>query len=407
MHEIRLDVFKSVPKGLNDDSIITLCGNSMKKVPEWFNGMVDVGTDDVNTEKRTIRSIHDFNGTPRADEIVELMRGGNHISKGAFIVNSLTDLWNIHKASEKIKTRHVLIGMGITGEITRIRSELLGNEFTFGYHGQPTAAGQLSVDELESLDDDCEIVGIVGRSLSHSRSPMMQNAAMEHAGINGRYLTFESPDLEHLKDVMIDYEIRGLNVTIPFKERVIGQLDSISKTAKEIGAVNTVTNRDGELIGDNTDVIGIRTVISPIINDCDRILILGSGGVARAVAYTFTDIGREVSVTGRNNTTVDRMSRDFGMEKYDGRLNDYDLIVNCTPLGIVEGKYPINIEHLSSKQKVFDMVYGRITPLMEKAMRKGCVTIGGMDMLVAQGVASFRLWFDREPDTKVMRGVLA
>lgn len=405
MHEIRLDVFTSIPK-INNDSIIALCGNGIRNVPKEFNGMIDIGSKDVNTEKRTIRSVHDFNRTPSSDEIVSLLKGGNHISKGAFMVSSFTDLWNIFNASKRIKTRHVLVGMGITGQITRVRSSLLGNEFTYGYHGTPTAPGQMTAEELESINDECQIVGIIGKSLSHSMSPVMQDAAMKSAGINGRYLTFESPDLHHFKDVMNDYNIRGVNVTIPYKEEIIKHLDSVSKTAKEVGAVNTIINDEGQLMGKNTDVAGIKSVVSPVIDDCEKVLIIGSGGVARATAYTFNEFSREIAVVGRNRDTVSKLSRDFGAENFSGKLKDYDIIVNCTPIGLVDGRYPIDIDSITSEQVVFDMVYGRRTKLIDVAERKGCDIIRGEDMLVEQGAASFRSWFNVEPDKTVMKEAL-
>lgn len=403
MHEIRLDVFKKIPKELNDNSIITLCGKSIRSIPDWFNGIVDVGDNDINTEIRTMRSVHDYKGTPSYDDIVAMMKGGNHICKGAFTVNSFTDLHNIFRASEKIRARHVLVGMGKTGEITRIRSSLLGNEFTYGYCGMPTAHGQPTTEELESLGDDCTVVGLVGRSLSYSKSPAMHNAAMKELGINGTYLTFESPDLKHFKDVMIEYDIRGVNVTIPFKEDMMKHIDAASDESKEIGAVNTVINDNGELVGKNTDIIGIESVTSKSLKNCDRILILGSGGVARASAFVFSDKGKEISVVGRNEGMVSKIVRDFGAETFTGDAKDYDMIVNCTPIGLVEGRYPMDIKKLNPDQTVFDMVYGNDTPIVEEAKKKGCHIINGEDMLVAQGSASFELWFGKKPNTKTMR----
>ncbi|MBR1452226.1 MAG: shikimate dehydrogenase, partial [Candidatus Methanomethylophilaceae archaeon] len=133
----------------------------------------------------------------------------------------------------------------------------LGNEFTFGFDGVSTAPGQLSADRMEQLGDDCTLIGITGHPLSHSRSPAMQDAAMRAAGINGKYLIFDSPDLDHMEDVVRGYDIRGMNVTIPYKQSIMEHLDSVSKASSSIGAVNTVINDDGKLIGDNTDIIGI------------------------------------------------------------------------------------------------------------------------------------------------------
>ena len=97
---------------------------------------------------------------------------------------------------------------------------------------------------------------------------------------------------------------------------------------------------------------------------------------------------------------------DFGLEVNRGSVKGFDLIVNCTPIGLVEGTYPADISELDGGQTVFDMVYGWDTPLISAARAKGCRLADGADMLVGQGTASFRMWFGREPDTEIMKGAL-
>ena len=96
----------------------------------------------------------------------------------------------------------------------------------------------------------------------------------------------------------------------------------------------------------------------------------------------------------------------FGTGIHEGSVKDYDIIVNCTPVGIVDGDYPADLSDMHSGQVVFDMVYGRETPLITMAKKKGCTLIDGADMLVGQGAESFRLWFGMEPDVETMRGAL-
>ncbi len=229
MHEIRLDVFGSVPEIPGKDSVITLCGRDISAVPESFGGLVDAGENGSAPGFRRIRSFHDFSRTPDADTIVSMLSDGDQeISKGAFLSSSFRDLASIMDASKRIGRKHVLLGMGETGKITRIRQKKLGNEFTFGYCGTPTAPGQLSAGELESLGDDCVILGIAGHPLSHTKSPQMQEAAMRNEGITGKYLVFDSPDPDRIEDVIRDYDIRGMNVTIPFKQEILKHLDRLS-----------------------------------------------------------------------------------------------------------------------------------------------------------------------------------
>jgi 3-dehydroquinate dehydratase/shikimate dehydrogenase len=407
MHEIRLDVFDSIPEGVGAESLVTLCGKDPSLIPDSFEGLVDVGDSSVEIPHRKIRSIHDFDRTPSEKAIVGMLSPGDQeISKGAFMASTFLDLDSILQASRSLDRKHVLLGMGQIGEVTRIRQKLLRNDFTFGYEGVPTAPGQLSAEELETLGDDCMLVGITGHPLSHTKSPAMQNAAIKAAGINGRYLVFDSPELDKVEDVIRGYEIRGMNVTIPYKERIMEHLDSVSSSAETIGAVNTIVNNNGTLIGNNTDITGIKMALEGTPTEGAKALIMGSGGAARAAAEAVRTLGCVGSLCGRNSETVDGICRDFGLERFEGDIRDMDIIINCTPIGLVEGKYPADITGLRAEQTVFDMVYGKRTPLLDFAESKGCRTMDGTDMLIGQGAASFRMWFGTAPDLDVMRGVL-
>jgi 3-dehydroquinate dehydratase/shikimate dehydrogenase len=407
MHEIRLDVFKEIPKGIGSESLVTLCDRDAGDIPAGFNGLVDVGYRDMDIPFRRIKSLHDFERTPRSDEIVAaLSEGDQEISKGAFIASSFDDLYQILDASRRLDRKHVLLGMGAIGEVTRIRQRCLKNEFTFGYEGVSTAPGQLSADEMEALGDDCVLVGLTGHPLGHSKSPAMQNAAIRKAGINGKYLLFDSPGLDHVEDVIRGYDIRGMNVTVPYKQQIIPHLDDVSGPAEAIGAVNTVINDGGRLLGDNTDIAGIAYALRDVELKGAKALIMGSGGAARAAAYTLGRAGCEVGICGRNQITVSEICRDLGAERHEGGLKTVDLLVNCTPIGLFDGEYPADINDLRKETVVFDMVYGRETPVLALARTRGCTAMDGTDMLLGQGAESFRRWFGKEPDTDAMREAL-
>ena len=231
---------------------------------------------------------------------------------------------------------------------------------------------------------------------------------MKAAGINGRYLSFGSPDLAHMRDVIIEYNITGMNVTIPHKQEAVEQMDSVSSTVEAVGAMNTIINKDGWLAGENTDVDGITDTFKDIDTSGKTVLIMGSGGAARAAAYAFTEMGCDTYVIGRNRVTVDSICRDLGTEyAFTEKAEKYDIVVNCTPIGMyTDGRYPANVTDLHSKQIVFDMVYGVVTPLLSAAASRGCRTFDGSDMLVGQGAASFRHWFGVEPDKRIMKEAL-
>ncbi|MBO5669213.1 MAG: shikimate dehydrogenase [Candidatus Methanomethylophilaceae archaeon] len=406
--EYRLDAFDSLPD-TNTDTIITLCGEDISLVPDGFTGLVDVGDADIQIPFRKIVSHHDFDRTPSASGIVSMLDSESaEIVKGAFAVHSFKDLISILDASKRMDRKHVILGMGETGTVTRLRQGILRNEFTFGYVGESTAPGQLSADEMESLGDDCTIVGVTGIPLAHSLSPKMQNAAIKASGINAIFLKFQSDTVEGLYDTIVGYDIRGMNVTIPHKSAVIEQMDSLSKTAEAIGAVNTIINDDGTLIGDNTDSKGVRYAFKDNVPDIgSKVLIMGSGGAARAATHAMLEMGCEVTVSGRNPETVRSIANTFSVTGVQSaRMSDYGIVINCTPIGMdATGTYPAEMD-IGEDQVIFDAVYNRATPLVELAHRIGCTVLDGKDMLIGQGAESFRLWFRKEAPIESMREAL-
>lgn len=409
MHEIRLDVFGTVPRWLDGRCVVTLAGRDVSTVPEDFGGLVDAGESLADIPFRKIRSVHDYEGAPSEEAIREsLETGDQEISKFACAVDSFSDLHAIYGAATSTGRKHVVLGMGETGTVTRIRQRALGNEFSFGYVGRPTAPGQLSAEELGSLGDDCAIVGITGHPLGHSLSPAMQNAAIRAAGINGIYLRFESPDLAHMEDVVREYDVRGLNVTIPHKLEVLRHLDRVEGPAERIGAVNTVVNENGRLVGTNTDHAGVVYAFERAgkpLSGCGNVLVFGSGGAARAAVYAAQESGCRVSVMGRTPDKVSALCREMGAEAASGMsVGGYDALINCTPVGMNgDESYPFDLSEIGSGTAVMDMVYNRRTRLVERAEAVGCPLASGRDMLVGQGAMSFEKWFGIRPDTEEMR----
>ncbi len=415
MVEIRLDLLGKVPDVKDRDLLVTYRGPiDLGILPEGFSGMIDIGEEPrPETRVCVVASHHDFEGTPNAERIVSTLKGMDcDIAKGAFTVTSLRDLTSILDASRSVGRKHVILGMGALGTVTRIRAALLGNEFSFGYVGEPTAPGQLSAKRMEELGDDCMILGILGNPVSKSKSPLMHNAALAHSGINGIYLPFETEDLDQIEEVIRGYDIRGMNVTIPYKQDIMDHVDSIDRDASAIGAVNTIVNENGRLTGHNTDVLGIHMALERAGFEAEdrRILIMGSGGAARACTHYMTSHGCDVTVTGRNAETGSDLASDFGATYRDPRsvsVMMYDLVVNCTPVGMYsDGPYPINITTIQKGQTVFDMVYGKETPLLAHARNVGCRIAYGEDMLAGQGAASFAMWTGCTDAFDIMRGQL-
>lgn len=412
MIEIRTDVFSGIPKDIlrtGQTGLISFKKDDVCAVPEGW--IADIGgSGRKGMIGPTVSSYHDLERTPCAAEIACILnKMDGDIVKGAFTVNSLKDNAELMDASRTVRKKHVIIGMGELGKVTRIRQRLLGNEFTFAYAGSGTAPGQLSVAEMRDLGDDCVITGIIGRGIGYTRSPAMHGAAFSHSGIRGKYLVFDTPSLDRLRDVLIGYDIRGVNVTKPYKEAVIDHLDRCDSVSEEIGAVNTVVNEKGELKGYNTDIFGIEMALklNSVSVKGKRALILGSGGAARSCACFLSRNGCDTTITGRNAGTVKRVAKDFSLTARDRMsvaVKGYDIIVNCIPLNINNDRseYPINIDQIDTGQTVFDMVYGR-THLTDTAKDRGCVIIKGEEMLAYQGMRSFELFVSEKVRYEVMR----
>jgi len=415
MAEIRLDLLGKVPDIKEKELLVTFREEpDLSILPKGFKGMIDVGEFNIpKTDLEVISSVHNYDSTPSAKEMTTLLKNmkGN-VVKGAFKINSFTDLKNLYDSSQSIKKKHVLLGMGELGTVTRIRQEKLGNLFTFAYVGEPTAPGQLSLEEMSGLGDDPMIIGILGHPLEKSLSPKMHNAVMKKKKIKGVYLKFDSDSLDHIEYVIRDYNIRGMNVTIPHKSKIPAHLDSVDKNAEKVGAVNTIVNDDGTLRGYNTDIIGIEKAmkLAGFEPKGKRALIMGSGGAARACAYVLKEKGCKVTITGRNEETSHSICTDIGCEyKPKGSVAVYlhDIIINCTPIGMYgNGEYPVNVHHLTDHHTVFDMVYGVETPLISKAKEVGADIMSGEDMLAAQGAASLEMWTGKKDLFKPMREVL-
>lgn len=413
MIEIRLDLIDPVPDTGDKETIITFRGKfDNSSIPENFTGLVDIGEEGIpDVPYRIISSVHDYENTPSSEVIADTLNSMTaDVSKGAYAVKDFKNLHDLLEASKTVTRNHVILGMGEMGEITRIRQDILKNEFTFAYIGKPTAPGQLSLDEMKALKGDSIITGLVGNPLDKSKSAEMHNAAFSESGIPGRFVKFPSPSLDYIGECIIGYNIRGVNVTIPYKESIIHHLDETDTNAESVGAVNTVVNADGKLKGYNTDVDGVEAAFenAGFGMKGKRILIMGSGGASRAGIVASLNNGAEVFLTGRNKEAVERLSSRFGTGIVNGdSLSDYDAIVNATPIGMYgDGEYPINLNDLTENHTVFDMVYGTETLLVSKARDLGCRIATGEDMLAMQGSRAFELWTGAGGMFDVMRSCL-
>jgi shikimate dehydrogenase len=244
------------------------------------------------------------------------------------------------------------------------------------------------------------LCGIVLHPAAHTRSPGMHNAAYEAMGINAAYVAFDVLP-EALGSAMAGIRALGfaqVAVSIPHKIAVIEHLDEVDETARSIGAVNTVTVRDGRLLGSNTDWIGAnRALEAETTLAGQRAVVLGAGGAARAVVYGLIEGGATVQVLNRTVERAENLAEDLGAQGAGPLANlaglPYEILVNTTSIGLRSRATPVPAQQLRADSVVMDIVYDpEETQLLADARSCGAVPIGGKWMLVHQAAEQLRIW---------------
>lgn len=262
------------------------------------------------------------------------------------------------------------------------------------------------------IDARTKLLGIIGYPIGHSLSPVLHTSLSKKYGLNFVYLAFEIlPEKFHfIKDVVLTLDIRGLNITIPYKEKIIPYLDEINPLAKHVGAVNTMVNKDGKLIGYNTDIYGFTKSLEEEDLENEDVFIIGCGGVSRAIVCGLEELGvNKVYVFDIDKNKMISMKRQFQdfvvlveEQEVEKVIPDVKMVVNATPLGMKDGdQSPIKLQLLRKHHIVYDVIYNRTTQLVEYASEIGCKkVINGIPMFVYQAEQSFFLWTGIKPDTK-------
>lgn len=378
--------------------------------------------------EKVICSWHDFEGTPEYLFLLyERMEGTPAaVVKIAAQANRIDDCLPIFETIDYARGKKpvIALGMGLPGMATRVLGLSRGAMLTFAAlrKGAESAAGQPTIQEMrelyrvQSLNRESEIYGVIGNPVGHSRSPRIHNSALAALGRDGVYLPLAVENLARfVKDFIrhpvhrIDWQLRGLSVTIPHKVAIIDHLDFIDKTARQIGAVNTLVIKDKKLLGYNTDVIGAMKPLERMIElKGARAAIIGAGGSARAICHGLRERGAETTIYARNVEKAWSLADEFdarvaGLDDFAGET---DLVINCTPIGMhghSEGQSPLKPESLSKVDLVYDLIYTpEETALLRAAREAGCRTLGGLAMLVGQAAEQFRLWTGLEAPIETM-----
>jgi shikimate dehydrogenase len=277
------------------------------------------------------------------------------------------------------------------------------------------------------INAQTKLCGLLGNPVDHSLSPAIHNAAFQKLGLNFVYLAFRVENLAGaIQGIRSLGNLRGFSVTIPHKVAVIPFLDEVETTAKHIGSVNTIVVEDGKLTGYNTDASGALRALqnAGVSLKGRRVLMLGSGGAARAIAFA---LAMDKAIAGLTILGVDEKERrglitdlkartplhveegPLSEDWLDRTIKDSHILLHCTPIGmhpkVEESCVPASL--LRSHLMVMDIVYNpRETKLLREAKQAGCLTIRGLEMFLNQAIGQFALWTGQAAPADVMRAVL-
>ena len=253
-------------------------------------------------------------------------------------------------------------------------------------------------------------LGVCGWPVAHSRSPQVHNAALAAVGLEGwRYLRMPLPPelFEEAIRALPAAGFRGVNVTIPHKHAALALADRASDAARAIGAANTLTFEDGAIVADNTDAPGLLATL-PESPRGRTALILGAGGAGRAAAWALASAGAHVAIWNRTPERARALAAELGVRAVDV-AEPAEILVNCTSVGLHDPAVtfkalPIEADDLGAGSLVVDLVYrAGSTHLLEAARTRGARVVDGLEVLVAQGAASFERWTGMEAPREVMR----
>ncbi len=268
-----------------------------------------------------------------------------------------------------------------------------------------------------------KVCGVIGNPIEHTLSPIIHNAAFQALKIDYVFLAFkvEAAKLADAIDGMRALGIHGLNVTMPHKNLVVKYMDELDPTARTIASVNTILNKDGRLFGFNTDGVGVLNALEQ--NDVaikgKKIMLLGAGGAAKAIAYTLSQEADELVILNRTPEPAIELAS-LLRQKFNKKISAFpltpkavkdnlaeaDVIINATSTGMEPntGQSPIATEWLRPDLAVMDIVYNPLeTKLAKDAKEAGAKVVSGVEMLIYQGAASFEIWTACSAPVEVMR----
>jgi len=265
------------------------------------------------------------------------------------------------------------------------------------------------------INADTRICCLIGDPVGHSLSPLIHNAGYQALGINYAYIPFRVSDIRGAIEGIRALGIRGASVTIPHKTKVLKYLDKLDPLAEKIGAVNTIVNEDGVLTGYNTDGDGaIQALEETTALEGKKVILIGSGGAASAIAFGLKAKGAKLVVLNRTEDKAKRLAKKVNAEGFGGlnrlpEISSADILINATPVGMPPetDQTVIPKDLLHNRLTVFDIVYNPgETRLIAEARERGCAIVHGYKMLLYQAVKQFELFTGLKAPLKAMESAL-
>ncbi len=380
---------------------------------------------------KRIVSHHDFDETPdRIEEIyAELCELDADIVKVVTMANTPGDAVRMLQIVADARKPTIAFAMGDLGTFSRILCGKYGAPFTYATFSadRELAPGQLSFDEMknvyryDSIGPQTRVFGLLGDPVAHSLSPLIHNAAFADAGLDAVYVPFRVP-AHLLHETLKEFEwleVHGYSVTIPHKEAVLQYADVLTDAVREIGAANTLVRQpDGRWFAHNTDAeAAIESILLGLGEDAPpdgslhgrHVLLLGAGGVARAIGWAVVNRGAKLTIASRTAKRAARLAEQLGCTyvTWENRGSvAADILVNGTPVGMHPNvdESPYEAHWLREGMLVFDTVYNpERTLLLKYARERDCRTVSGIEMFVRQAAKQFELFTNHPAPTELMR----
>lgn len=245
------------------------------------------------------------------------------------------------------------------------------------------------------IESDNKLFGLLGKDIGYSFSRDYFSNKFTAENLQHKYVNFDLENLSTFKSLLKRKDISGMNVTIPYKQKVIPFLDELDPIAKVIGAVNTIVFKENRRLGYNTDHIGFqKTLLDHLKPHHNKALVLGTGGASKAVCYVLKQLKIQVLRVSRSEGQDRKAYHQLTAKDY----KEHNLLINCTPLGThpnTDAYPPIDFEQINNKHLLYDLIYNpEVTAFMQMGKDKGAIVLNGYQMLVEQAEVSWSLWMD-------------